>query len=222
MIFRFPKQKINQEVFDYESKNFLDHLVTWCLSSDYRKSVRLSSWLKEQLTTPSKELLTIADSISSYEDNDLQVIEVLKWIINNLTYKSDKNVWGVEEKWQTAEETIRLKTGDCEDGAVLTYILCRLKGVNANRLAITAGDVNGGGHCWLMYKPTEYPLNFVVLDWCYWANTLPLTNRNLFYIIDNDIIEYENYQIIKSNYYTLWFMFNEDWSTRKYTRYQKI
>jgi len=48
--------------------------------------------------------------------------DVLFWCISNLSYKSDKEVYG-KSYWQTPEETYRLRTGDCEDFALLFMYL---------------------------------------------------------------------------------------------------
>lgn len=106
--------------------------------------------------------------------------------------------------------TVIMKNGiithNCEDGAILLYILCRLKGIPANRLYILAGSVVGGGHCWLGYKPIHYPLNFVFLDWCYGKNG-PSMNK----VLDRDFYHINGTDITgDDSYIELWFAFNED------------
>ncbi len=215
MLIKFPKRKIDNEVFDYLKTRYFDYLVDWALSSNFRTSVRLSKWLKNQVDTVSPELQKVADSIESSKDYDTQAQLVLKYIVANYVYKLDSDSWKLEEKWQTAEESIRLKTGDCEDFAIVGYVLCRLKGIPSNRLGICAGSVLGGGHCWLVYKPQEYPLNYTFLDWCYWPNIQDMEARPKFYINGTEIKQYNNDGTeVKSNYYNIWFLFNEDFSSR--------
>jgi len=45
--------------------------------------------------------------------------EIVIWIKNNITYKSDMEVHKIKDYWQTPNETITLRSGDCEDLAIL-------------------------------------------------------------------------------------------------------
>ena len=142
------------------------------------------------------------------------------WVVNNIKYVTDKSKWKLDEYWQTPDETLVNLTGDCEDGAILEYTLARMKGIPVERLLLLCGDVLGGGHCWLGYKPEEYPLNFVFMDWCYWANLNSVDFRNKFFIDSSNVVhEYNLNSELKSNYYKVWWGFNEQTSIRnfKYT-----
>jgi Transglutaminase-like domain len=48
--------------------------------------------------------------------------DLLLWCMNNISYRSDEEVYG-KSYWQTPEETYRLRTGDCEDFALLFMYL---------------------------------------------------------------------------------------------------
>lgn len=67
--------------------------------------------------------------------------------------------------------TVVMKNGivthQCEDGAIMLYALMRKNGFSDDQLFITAGDVKGGGHCYLVYVSKEDAVHYV-LDWCYW------------------------------------------------------
>lgn len=61
------------------------------------------------------------------EYNTLQVAEAYEWVRNNIAYKSDGDV----DYWQSAEETLELRTGDCEDQAILLASIIGALGGNA-------------------------------------------------------------------------------------------
>lgn len=201
-------------------KKLTSKIVTWILNYNYRRAVELSPWIKAQVKFPSYKVLEALKKIQTLKNHDDQVVEVLKWVENNVEYIPDqKSKWEMPDYWQTADETLTpndkgFLKGDCEDGAILAYVLCRLKGIPANKLMILAGDVKGGGHCWLAYKPTDYPFNFAFLDWCYWYNRNNIGNRPLFTIVKKTINEYNstnNYSpVALSNYRNIWVWFNED------------
>jgi predicted transglutaminase-like cysteine proteinase len=210
MLAKFPKQLITKEIFDTIEQQYLTSLIYYIIDSKYRTSVQLSSWLKGQVSIQSSEVDKWVNAISTLEDSDGQMVEILRYVRNVLIYKSDKEVWDMLEKWQEGEVSAQKRTGDCEDGAILTYIIARRKGIPANRLLLMCGDVNGGGHCWLAYKPNCYPLDFVFLDWCYFSDVNSIEQRDKFHIEDNSIQEYiDEDTVITSNYYNIWFAFNE-------------
>lgn len=156
----------------------------------------------------------IVKEIPTHTNPDYQMHEILRWTIRNIKYERDSKVWKLNERWQTPEETAKLRTGDCEDGAILMYALARKKGIPTNRLMIFAGSVVGGGHAWLGYKPTSYPLNWAFMDWCYWADQRMYDTRNLYYINGKTIHGYKHShgQVSGSynNYLNMWFCFNEE------------
>ena len=211
-IVKFSKKflKAHPNLYNVADDKILNKIVYYIIDSKYRKSVKLTRWLNEQVLNPSQKLLNIANTIKN-GDYDKQVVQVLIWVKRNLKYTSDKKAWGMNEKWATANQIVETLRDDCDGGAVLTYVLCRLKGVPSNRLYVFAGNVehNGStsGHCWLGYKPVNYPLNFVFLDWCYYANNKSVDSRNKVYI-KKRVIEGE------PKYKTVWFGFNETKSFR--------
>lgn len=244
MIIKISKNvPIDESVFEYVEESLPTRIINWCIDSKYRKSVHLSNWLNSQL-----ENITLAEvvlDIPTREDSDEQVIECLRWVKNNIYYKKDSDNWSYEEKWQTANETLTrwfktvngkkvfhkisdtkptdvlnpVRCGDCEDGAILLYLLCRLKGVKANRLYIIAGDTTTGGHCYLAYRPKQYPLNYVFLDWCYNPILKSIESRNKFYVTEDNQVKEYNSEGIETNsiYAKVWFAFNEDKGFRKLT-----
>jgi predicted transglutaminase-like cysteine proteinase len=65
-----------------------------------------------------------------------QVREVNKFF-NQWPYKTDMEVYGVEDYWATPREFIQ-KSGDCEDYAIAKYYALRELGVPADRLRVAA------------------------------------------------------------------------------------
>jgi predicted transglutaminase-like cysteine proteinase len=223
MIIKFDKGVVDKcpELYNYVQKNYFQQIIAWCLHSDVRKSVYLKNWINDEVQNPDKIVIDYASTIPNNSDYDKQVQLVLRKIVYDFKYIGDKSTWKMLDYWQTPKESIEKMTGDCEDGAILMYVLCRLKRVPASRLLLLCGDVKGGGHCWLGYRPQEYPLNFAFIDWCYWANVNSMELRNKFYIdLNNKIHEYNtNSSEINSNYYKAWWGFNEETSIKTF-KYQ--
>lgn len=220
MIIQFPKQKLTPEVYDSLKKNYITSIINYIIDSKYRKSVELKGWLREQVLNPSIEVTNMAKEIESSDDYDIQIMNILRYVRQNITYIGDLNNWNMSEYWQTGKETASSLEGDCEDGAILIYLLSRIKGIPENRLLILAGNVYDAsaenkmsGHCWIGYKANGYPVDYIFLDWCYWYNSNKIGLRNLFQIEKNTIYEHSytnlNTPFSKSNYKTIWFGFNE-------------
>ena len=208
MIIQFP-DGVPDSVFEYAQnrslvKKFIYYMINW---KNYNKSVYLKPWLKSQVDEASDNLKDLVkDLLSRYANpsNDTKAKVLFEWVRANIIYKSDLLIWKVKEYWQPAEVTLFKRTGDCEDGAILLYVMCRLAGVPSNRLFLFCGDVEGGGHCWLAYKPNKYPINFVFLDWCYWPSSKSMAWRDKFWVDGQKI----RGQFDK--YYNIWWCFNED------------
>ena len=75
------------------------------------------------------------------EDNDEKVYKLFDFVKRNIRYISDKTSVGYTEFWQFANETMLLKTGDCEDGAILLASLLRCAGIKPYRVKVSAGAV---------------------------------------------------------------------------------
>ena len=205
-------EKYGKTVFSHVDTSFLPAWVNYIINSKYRKSVKLVTWLKKQVDNPSNPLKAIVAEIPTRVNPDEQIIEILKYVNNKLSYYGDTEIWDMAEHWNTVDETIEIWKGDCEDGGILIYVLARLKGIPVNQIYICAGNVQGGGHAWVGYKPKNYPLNFSFIDWCYWYNSNTMGYRNKFSILDKAITEYKygtNIDTI-SKYYNVWFIFNEE------------
>ena len=58
-------------------------------------------------------------------------------------------------------------THNCEDGSILMANLLLMAGIPYWKLRLNAGDINGGGHCYVTYF-SEIFKDWYILDWCYW------------------------------------------------------
>jgi predicted transglutaminase-like cysteine proteinase len=109
----------------------------------------------------------------SYQNNEPDPAKIIETGISTLrSFRliSDAEKWGVDGYWQTAEETEKDMSGDCEDFAILIYITLLRSGINYDYLGIIVLDVNSGGttsrHAVLGIFPDKNIHNFYILD--YW------------------------------------------------------
>lgn len=197
----------NPQLFEFVEAKSIWYPLYYIIDRRVRESVHLQSWLAEQLTKPTEALELIAATFDKTQSTDYLMTDILCWVHNNISYVSDSKVYKTVEKWQTPSETLVLKTGDCEDGAILIYALAHMCGVNDNRLLLFAGDVKSAagteGHCWLGYRSDEYPLNWCFMDWCYWFDQTTPNTRTKYYIKDTKI-----YDDPLNHYLNIWFAFN--------------
>jgi hypothetical protein len=71
------------------------------------------------------------------------------WVGNNIQYKTDEEVHGVSEFWQFSNETMQLKTGDCEDFSILLCSLLRADGWATDKAYVIVGEHNNLYHAWV-------------------------------------------------------------------------
>jgi predicted transglutaminase-like cysteine proteinase len=164
------------------------------------------------------ELVNIASSWKGLADDEI-AFNALRWVKKNITYTGDDNTWKTPEFWQYANETLGIKTGDCEDGAILMANLLLAAGVPYYKVRVNAGDVyntNGvlaGGHAYPVYY-CEATKKWVALDWCFYQDTT------------TEIINRPDYktQKIYGGENSIWFSICRDlcFSTRSSTTYKTM
>jgi transglutaminase-like putative cysteine protease len=93
-------------------------------------------------------------------------IALRNWVGDNIQYRYDEDVYGVREYWQFGKETISLKTGDCEDFAILLCSLFRAAGYSADDVYVVIGKNAEGYHAWVKIN----------LDTIGWYNLEPQEN----------------------------------------------
>jgi predicted transglutaminase-like cysteine proteinase len=76
-------------------------------------------------------------------------MDVLLALIISTNISVNSNINYVDDKidyWQSPSETIKLKTGDCEDYAILKYFELLKKGIPDNDMRIAYTITESGGH----------------------------------------------------------------------------
>ena len=117
-----------------------------------------SLWTEDEfkaLITPEcqlvKDCLQDILGVPPYELSQVGFDNIRDWVAINIYYMSDEEQWGIDDYWQTPEETLSLDTGDCEDFAILLCTLLRAYGIDAERVYVAIGvDDKGYGHAFLI------------------------------------------------------------------------
>lgn len=81
--------------------------------------------------------------------------EIARWLSDEFMY-----ILEFPDKWQSAEETIRTKKGDCEDFAILTSEILTRQGVK-NNIVIVKFDKLGTSHAICIWKSSRGTYNFI-------------------------------------------------------------
>jgi transglutaminase-like putative cysteine protease len=130
----------------------------------------IEAWLARAITLSRGEL----DAIVQVEGWDARLVgnddtmnAILWWVKRNVTYQSDFSLHSKADWWQQPSETLALRKGDCEDGAILIVALAYCAHVPVERYWLEWGEVVGGGHAYVCYLRDD-DAEEVVLDWCYW------------------------------------------------------
>ena len=71
------------------------------------------------------------------------------WVGNNIQYRSDSEIHGERDYWQFPNETIQLRTGDCEDFSLLLCSLLRADGWLPDSVYVIVGEQNNQYHAWV-------------------------------------------------------------------------
>lgn len=85
-----------------------------------------------------QQLNQILNSWWRWAYSDYEAIR--QWIGVNIRYVSDQQAHGVREYWQLPRETLELRTGDCEDFAILLCTFLRAHGYSAERVYVVCGS----------------------------------------------------------------------------------
>jgi len=102
------------------------------------------------VTPREPSLVTLKDEV--LKDAPLKVkdwIALRNWVGDNIQYRHDEEVYGVPEYWQFGKETVSLRTGDCEDFAILLCSLLRAAGYSLNDVYVVIGKNPNGYHAWV-------------------------------------------------------------------------
>jgi hypothetical protein len=97
-----------------------------------------------------KEALQDILGAPPYEPSQAGFDDIRGWVAINIDYMSDEKRWG-KDYWQTPEETLSYRTGDCEDFSILLCSLLRAYGIDAEQVYVALGvDGEEDGHAFLI------------------------------------------------------------------------
>jgi transglutaminase-like putative cysteine protease len=195
---KYPYQKIS-----YLSRSMPG--IRKRMPTDVRDFITPRNYLVADILTK----LKVRDSKKQMSSDDKAKI-IQKWVIDNISYLSDADVQGYMEFWQFPFETISMKSGDCEDGAILMTSLLIGAGIEPWRVRIAGGLVKThnataptGGHGWCCYL-RESDNKWIPLDWCYYPE------------FENDISERKTLKEAEE-YIETWFSWNNNFTWGRQT-----
>ena len=80
-------------------------------------------------------------------------VSVMSWLKTDISYKRDIDQWHVPDYWQSPEETLYLKTGDCEDYCILAKSMLKKLGYEYSVIRVLNKE-NGNAHALLSSNNT--------------------------------------------------------------------
>lgn len=151
----------------------------WKLHSTDKDITDIVKWTSSQISSKAAEKIVKDNGwtcwgIDNYDD---VMRSIQLWVEKNIEYVPDPKAHKMDEYWQTVDETLQLRTGDCEDGAILICALAAIAGIPTYRYRLQWGEVIGGGHCYVVYYGDNDAVEKVI-DWCYWSTSLVIWLRS--------------------------------------------
>jgi len=111
--------------------------------------------MKQYVTPNDPAVKALVDDILHKQLKVFSDFEELRdWAFYYITYKFDKDVHGASDYWQFSAETLELRTGDCEDFAILLCSMLRAYGVPSNQVYVAVGitEDRAYAHAYLVEK----------------------------------------------------------------------
>ncbi len=171
----------NEDIIDLEKKISQKEQSVTVLKEQIDIYEKLKIYDMTVFITPDSEnIISFANKISTNDP-----IQIYKFVRDEIKYVDDYLTYDYRfEYWQFPEETLRLRTGDCEDQAILLCTLLRAKGYEPEEVKVVFGLTSSNtGHAWV---ELFYEGNWVVFD--------PTSSAN-------DYIEKtQYYSLINANY----------------------
>lgn len=96
-----------------------------------------------------QNFMMMEPSYPDIPDGIYDIKTAFEWTANNIRYVSDMEVHGREEYWQCANETDKLRTGDCEDLSIRFAVICKQLGHKAEIRTANA-------HCIALIDGVQY------------------------------------------------------------------
>ena len=131
-----------------------------CISFIVHPANSIANWLpatesefKSYITPESQSVKEALHDILGdppYELSQAGFDNIRDWVAINIDYMSDEKRWG-KDYWQTPEQTLSYRTGDCEDFSILLCSLLRAYGVAAEQVYVALGvNDEEDGHAFLI------------------------------------------------------------------------
>ncbi len=166
----------------------------------YNSNNRIRVDVRNFFTLNDELLNNIVKSLkmSNITDNQKALV-CLKWVIQNIPYKSDATNYKVAEFWCMPYETILKGSGDCEDQGILLANLLLVAGIPNWKIRLVAGYVfepvskKQIGHLYVTLFDSETE-KWKICDTCYYPNLKLIKDRE----------EYKK----ETMYQETWFSFN--------------
>ena len=149
----------------YEKKKFSEAFIY------YKKAIQYAQWALNYRIEGHRDEMKIIVRTSEDQQRKLKeesnaeeeivnvryprlknVRKTMKWLKRNIHYKID-----IEGGyWQTPEETLTLRTGDCEDFSFLAQALLKRIGIDSLVISVSYGGMfDSGGHAICVYPPQK-------------------------------------------------------------------
>lgn len=144
----------------YDSSRTIE-LKTWCSKSSDIYSFSIEhNFPRYWSDNPDVLKLFITPNESNVVWRENQILEdkffltpnwiaIRDWVGNTIQYKDDNLVHGKSDYWQFGADTLKLRTGDCEDFSILLCSLLRANGWSTNEVYVVLGKNEGGYHAWV-------------------------------------------------------------------------
>ena len=190
----FAKKLMEAQLGSLNSiKGILQTIYYYVIDSKFYTRKKLNNFLEDQLIDPSEEIVHLAKLLRK-PTADETIVNILKWVLDNFTYKRDIQNYNKTEYWATAEEAIERTQDDCDGMNGVVYILARLAGIPSYVLYSVIGTAGSGGHYWLVYWSTKCH-KLVAIDATFYPRRISIKSRLPFALND----KYKN----------IWYIFND-------------
>ncbi len=98
----------------------------------HKSEKKYNSFAKNRFISINNELLTDLKDVS-----DIKKLNTVNTWVNFIKYKSDKELYGVNDYWATLYEFVGKGKGDCEDYTIAKYYILKELGIDPRRMKFT-------------------------------------------------------------------------------------
>lgn len=197
----------SEQLEQYYNKKYPTKPIFYSGRYLYGSNTRFKVDVRDFFTLNDENLNNIVKVVTKPSMTDNQkALSCLKYIIQNIPYKSDSTNYGKNEFWEFPFEVLAKKSCDCEGMSILLANLLLISGIPSWKVRINCGWVfepiskKEVGHAYVTFfdETTE---KWVILDCCYYPNLDIISKR-------------EEYKKDK-RYRDVWFSFNDKLSWAK-------